>query len=79
MYKRKLHNKISSGLLALIAALSLAGCGKVEDALESQGTETVQAEEISQETAAATPATLQTTPETTTEPEPEKLTYQTGL
>ena len=27
MHKRKLHNKISSGLLVLIAALSLAACG----------------------------------------------------
>lgn len=34
MYKRKLHKEISSGLLVLIAALSLAGCGKVEDALK---------------------------------------------
>lgn len=79
MYKRKLHKEISSGLLVLIAALSLTGCGKVEDALESQGTETVQAEGISQETATATPATSQTIPETTTEPELEKLTCQTGL
>ena len=47
--------------------------------MESQGTETVQAEGISQETATATPAISQTIPETTTEPEPEKITYQTGL
>lgn len=79
MYKRKLHKEISSGLLVLIAAFSLTGCGKVEDALESQGTESVQAEEIRQETTAATSATSQMIPETTTEPEPEKLTYQTGL
>ena len=79
MYKRKLRKEISNGLLVLIMAFSLTGCGKVEDALESQGTETVQAEEISQETVTATPATSQTIPETTTEPESEKLTYQTGL
>lgn len=76
MYKRKLHKEISSGLLALIAALSLAGCGKVEDALESQGTETAQVEETGQETAAATP---QPTPETTPEPETEELPNRTGL
>lgn len=79
MYKRRLHNKISSGLLVLIAALSLTGCGKAEDALESQGTVTAPTEETGQETAATTPATSQTTPETTAEPDPEKLTYQTGL
>ena len=79
MYKRRLHNKISSGLLALIAALSLAGCGSTGDALEIPDTESAQAEETGQETATATPTISQTTPETTTEPEPEKLTYQTGL
>ena len=76
MYKRRLHNKISSGLPALIVALSLTACGSSGDALESQGTVTAQAEETGQETATAT---SQTTPETTTEPEPENLTYQTGL
>lgn len=76
MYKRKFHKKISSGLLALTAALSLTGCGRTGDALEISDTESVQVEETGQETTAATP---QSTPETTTEPEPEKLTYQTGL
>lgn len=75
MYKRRLHNKISSGLLALIAALSLAGCGSTGDALEIPDTESAQAEQTGQETATATPATSQTTAES----EPEKLTYQTGL
>ena len=28
MYKRKLHKEISSGLLALIVAFSLTGCGR---------------------------------------------------
>lgn len=79
MHKRKLHNKISSGLLVLIAALSLAACGSSRDALEISDTESAQAEGISQETATATPAISQTIPETTTEPEPEKLTCQTGL
>ena len=79
MYKRKLHKEISSGLLVLIVAFSLTGCGSSRDALEISDTESAQAEGISQETATATPATSQTIPETTTEPEPEKLTYQTGL
>lgn len=79
MYKRKLHKEISSGLLVLIVAFSLTGCGSSRDALEISDTESAQAEEVGQETAPATPATSQTTPETTTEPEPEKLTYQTGL
>ncbi len=72
-------SKISSGLLVLIVAFSLTGCGSSRDALEISDTESAQAEGISQETATATPATSQTIPETTTEPEPEKLTYQTGL
>ena len=72
MYKRRLHNKISSGLLVLIAALSLAGCGKAGDTLESQGTVTAPTEETGQETATATP-------QITSEPKPEALTYQTGL
>lgn len=76
MYKRKLHKEISSGLLALIVAFSLTGCGSSRDALEISDTESAQAEEVGQETATAT---SQTIPETTTEPEPEKLTYQTGL
>lgn len=79
MYKRKLHKEISSGLLVLIVAFSLTGCGSSRDALEISDTESAQAEGISQETATATPAISQTIPETTTEPEPEKLTYQTGL
>lgn len=79
MHKRKLHNKISSGLLVLIVAFSLTGCGSSRDALEIFDTESAQAEGISQETATATPAISQTIPETTTEPEPEKLTCQTGL
>ena len=79
MYKRKLHKEISSGLLALIVAFSLTGCGSSRDALEISDTESAQAEGISQETATATPATSQIIPETTTEPEPEKITYQTGL
>ena len=79
MHKRKLHNKISSGLLVLIVAFSLTGCGSSRDALEISDTESAQAEGISQETATATPATSQIIPETTTEPEPEKITYQTGL
>ena len=79
MHKRKLHNKISSGLLVLIVAFSLTGCGSSRDALEISDTESAQAEGISQETDTATPATSQTIPETTTEPEPEKLTCQTGL
>ena len=79
MYKRRLHNKISGGLLVLITTLSLAGCGKAGDTLESQGTVTAPTEETGQETAATTPATSQTTPETTPESESEKLTYQTGL
>ncbi len=82
MYKRKLHKEISSGLLALIVAFSLTGCGSSRDALEISDTESAQAEGISQETATATPATpatSQTIPEMTTESEPEKLTYQTGL
>ena len=69
MYKRKLHKEISSGLLVLIVAFSLTGCGSSRDALEISDTESAQAEGISQETATATPATSQTTPETTTEPE----------
>ena len=76
MHKRKLHNKISSGLLVLIVAFSLTGCGSSRDALEISDTESAQAEGISQETATAT---SQTIPEMTTESEPEKLTYQTGL
>ena len=79
MHKRKLHNKISSGLLVLIVAFSLTGCGSSRDALEISDTESAQAEGISQETATATPAISQTTPETTTEPKPKNLTYQTGL
>ena len=79
MHKRKLHNKISSGLLVLIVAFSLTGCGSSRDALEISDPESAQAEGISQETATATPAISQTIPETTTEPEPEKLTCQTGL
>ena len=79
MHKRKLHNKISSGLLVLIVAFSLTGCGSSRDALEISDTESAQAEGISQEPATATPAISQTIPETTTEPEPEKLTCQTGL
>lgn len=71
--------KISSGLLVLIVAFSLTGCGSSRDALEISDTESAQAEGISQETATATPAISQTIPETTTEPEPEKLTCQTGL
>ena len=77
MYKRKLHKEISSGLLVLIVAFSLTGCGSSSrDALEISDTESAQAEEVGQETATAT---SQTIPETTTEPEPEKLTCQTGL
>ena len=68
--------KISSGLLVLIVAFSLTGCGSSRDALEISDTESAQAEEVGQETATAT---SQTIPETTTEPEPEKLTYQNGL
>ncbi len=79
MYKRKLHNKISSGLLILIAAFSLTACGSSGDSLEIPDTESVQAEQTGQETATDTQTTSQTTPETTSEPEPEKLTYQTGL
>ena len=33
MYKRKLHKEISSGLLVLIVAFSLTGCGSSRDAL----------------------------------------------
>ena len=76
MYKRKLHKEISSGLLVLIVAFSLTGCGSSRDALEISDTESAQAEEVGQETATAT---SQTIPEMTTESEPEKLTYQTGL
>ena len=79
MYKRRLHKEISSGLLVLIVAFSLTGCGSSRDTLEISDTESAQAEGISQETATATPATSQTIPEMTTEPEPEKLTCQTGL
>ena len=57
MHKRKLHNKISSGLLVLIAALSLAACGSTGDALEIPDTESAQTEQTGQETATATPAT----------------------
>ena len=71
--------KLSSGLLVLIVAFSLTGCGSSRDALEISDTESAQAEEVGQKNAAATPATSQTIPETTTEPESEKLTYQTGL
>ena len=49
MYKRKLHKEISSGLLALIVAFSLTGCGSSRDALEISDTESAQAEGISQE------------------------------
>ena len=63
---------------ALMGA-ALTGCGSSRDALEISDTESAQAEGISQETATATPAISQTIPETTTEPEPEKLTCQTGL
>ena len=76
MYKRKFHKKISGGLLVLIAAFSLTGCGKTGDALEISDTVTAQVEETGQETAAATP---QPTPETTPEPETEELPNQTGL
>lgn len=55
MYKRKLHKEISSGLLVLIVAFSLTGCGSSRDALEISDTESAQAEGISQETATATP------------------------
>ena len=48
MYKRKLHKEISSGLLALIVAFSLTGCGSSRDALEISDTESAQAEGISQ-------------------------------
>ena len=71
MYKRKLHKEISSGLLVLIMAFSLTGCGSSRDALEISDTESAQAEEVGQETATAT---SQTIPEMTTESEPEKLT-----
>ena len=53
MYKRKLHKEISSGLLVLIVAFSLTGCGSSRDALEISDTESAQAEGISQETATA--------------------------
>ena len=43
MYKRKLHKEISSGLLALIVAFSLTGCGSSRDALEISDTESAQA------------------------------------
>ena len=79
MYKRKLHKEISSGLLVLIVAFSLTGCGSSRDALEISDTKSAQAEGISQESDTATPATSQTIPEMTREPEPEKLTCQTGL
>ena len=39
MYKRKLHKEISSGLLVLIVAFSLTGCGSSRDALEISDTE----------------------------------------
>ena len=65
--------------MVLIVAFSLTGCGSSRDALEISDTESAQAEGISQETATATPAISQTIPETITEPEPEKLTYQNGL
>ena len=61
--------KISSGLLVLIVAFSLTGCGSSRDALEISDTESARAEEVGQENAAATPDTSQTIPETTTEPE----------
>ncbi len=54
MYKRKLHKEISSGLLALIVAFSLTGCGSSRDALEISDTESAQAEEVGQETATDT-------------------------
>ena len=79
MYKRKLHKEISSGLLVLIVAFSLTGCGSSRDALEISDTESAQAEGISQETAKPLQPPRQIIPETTTEPEPEKLTCQTGL
>ena len=44
MYKRKLHKEISSGLLALIVAFSLTGCGSSRDALEISDTESAQGE-----------------------------------
>lgn len=47
MYKRKLHKEISSGLLVLIVAFSLTGCGSSRDALEISDTESAQAEGIS--------------------------------
>ncbi len=47
--------------------------------MEILDTESAQTEQTGQETATATPATSQTTPETTTEPKPKNLTYQTGL
>ena len=47
--------KISSGLLVLIVAFSLTGCGSSRDALEISDTESAQAEEVGQETATATP------------------------
>ncbi len=43
MYKRKLHKEISSGLLVLIVAFSLTGCGSSRDALEISDTESAQA------------------------------------
>lgn len=48
MYKRKLHKEISSGLLVLIVAFSLTGCGSSRDALEISDTESAQAEEVGQ-------------------------------
>ena len=77
MYKRKLHKEISNGLLVLIVAFSLTGCGSSRDALEISDTESAQAEEVGQENATATPATSQTIPETTTEPESENLPDRT--
>ena len=74
MHKRRILKKINGGLLTLIIALSLTGCGSAGDALEIPGTVTAPTEETTQETAATT---SQATPETT--PEPEKLPYQTGL
>ena len=77
--RKKTVARMMSAVITGSMIISLAACGSTGDALEILDTESAQTEQTGQETATATPATSQTTPETTTEPKPKNLTYQTGL
>lgn len=72
MHKRRICKKLNNGLLTLIVAFSLTGCGSAGDVLEIPDTGSVQTEE-------SAAATSQPASEPASEPAPEKLTYQMGL